>query len=98
MCVVTQGTEMCVRDYSATYDAVQSMVGSGEDYNLLTNNCLQKTLSAFLASDDRFRWVMHGRLTNNIPNTAARKVALMPSNKGSRPIGLIIYAMLEYFC
>ena len=81
-------------DYTATLVAIGDMVNSGEEYNLLTNNCVQKTITALSASDSRFDMVAYGTENYLIPNRAAYKVAMLPSNKESYPWKLLFYNVL----
>ena len=80
-----------VGDYSATCNQARNYSNSTEEYNLITNNCAQKTINAFFASDSRFSQVSYGLLNYCIPNHAARKVAMLPSKQGKTPWGLILY-------
>jgi len=79
-------------DYSATLEAVNAMVASGEKYELLSNNCLQKTIAAFSASDSRFFMVTYGEIVYSLhPNSAAVKVAMLPSRKEAFPWQLVFF-------
>ena len=79
-------------DYSATLEAVKAMVESGEKYELLTNNCLQKTIAAFSASDSRFFMITYGEIVYFLhPNSAATKVAMLPSKKDAFPWKLVFF-------
>ena len=80
-------------DYTATLVAIRDMANSGEKYNLLTNNCVQKTITAFSASDSRFGMVSYGIENYLIPDRAVHKVAMLPSNKNSYPWKLALYNM-----
>ena len=71
-------------DYTNAYYKADSIKDSGENYELLTNNCVQKTLSAFMAADDRFAYVSNS-VSSFIPNNAALKVALLPKKKSDFP-------------
>ena len=82
-------------DYTATLDAVENMVNMNEEYNLITNNCVQKTIDAFSASDSRFSMVAFGSGNYLIPNLAAFKVAMLPSNKKAFPWKLFFFNLLE---
>lgn len=78
-------------DYTKTYEVVEGYTKSKEEYELVTNNCVQKTLGAFIASDKRFYDVAYGLPNNVIPNAAASKVALLPRKKSDIPWLLILY-------
>ena len=78
-------------DYTATLVAIRNMANSGEKYNLLTNNCVQKIITAFSASDSRFGMVSYGIENYLIPDRAVYKVAMLPSNKNSYPWKLALY-------
>ena len=78
-------------DYSATLAAVYAILESGDQYNLITNNCLQKTLAAFCASDSRFVLVAKGVINSVHPNIAAMRVAMLPTKKEAISWNLIIF-------
>ena len=78
-------------DYTKTYEAIRGYESSDEKYNLLTNNCVQKTLSAFCQSDSRFVDVSYGLLDGTVPNFAAAKVALIPRKKSQFAWRLLLY-------
>ena len=67
------------------------MKNSDEKYKLITNNCVQKTMQAFMKSDKRFKYVMFGLNSSINPTEAAIKVSLLPSKKSRKPIALMIY-------
>ena len=83
-------------DYTKTLEAVRNDIEFGEKYNLINNNCVQKTINAFCASDSRFSLVCSGN-GYLIPNDAATKVAMLPSKKGKTPWRLYIHNFFEYF-
>ena len=72
------------------------MERSGSEYNLITRNCLQQTLEAFMASDQRFKFVSYGLVNGVVPNEAVRRVAMIPSQKEKTPWKLIIISMFRY--
>ena len=82
-------------DYTNTYEKVMEMEESGSKYNLITRNCLQQTLEAFIASDQRFKFVSYGLVNGVVPNEAVRRVAMIPSQKGKTPWKLIIISMFS---
>ena len=84
-----------IGNYSATCDMVMAMAQSKEKYNLLTNNCVQKTLRAFHASDYRFGMVQNDKLSGIIPNDVELKVAMLPSKKNSFPWRLMFHILLS---
>ena len=83
-----------VGDYTATYKQAKKAIESGEKYKLLFNNCVQNVLNAFYASDSRFCHVSYGLSSSVVPNDTARKVAMLPSEQGKTPWGLILYNIL----
>ena len=82
-------------DYTNTYEKVKEMERSGSEYNLITRNCLQQTLEAFMASDQRFKFVSYGLVNGVVPNEAVRRVAMIPSQKEKTPWKLIFVAMFS---
>ena len=82
-------------DYTNTYEKVMEMEESGSKYNLITRNCLQQTLEAFIASDQRFKFVSYGLVNGVVPNEAVRRVAMIPSQKEKTPWKLIFVAMFS---
>lgn len=80
-------------DYSATLARAQKIVNDSKNYQLLTNNCLQNTVDALMASDSRFSQVIYGGLNAVIPNSAASKVSMLPKEKGKFPWKLFFYNM-----
>ena len=82
-------------DYTNTYEKVMEMQADSSDYNLITRNCLQQTLEAFMASDQRFKFVSYGLVNGVVPNEAVRRVAMIPSQKEKTPWKLIFVAMFS---
>ena len=84
-----------VGDYTATYNKARDYSKSDEEYKLITNNCVQKTLNAFCDSDSRFTQVSYGTANCIRPNSAATKVAMLPSKQGKTPWKLILWNLLS---
>ena len=83
-------------DYTATYRKAVRIAESGEDYRVLSNNCLQKTLSAFLESNSNFAYIIGNNILNDvIPNSAAARVELLPKKKGEFPWALVLIDALN---
>ena len=82
-------------DYTNTYEKVMEMQADSSDYNLITRNCLQQTLEAFMASDQRFKFVSYGLVNGVVPNEAVRRVAMIPSQKEKTPWKLFFVAMFS---
>ena len=82
-------------EYTNTYEKVMEMQADSSDYNLITRNCLQQTLEAFMASDQRFKFVSYGLVNGVVPNEAVRRVAMIPSQKEKTPWKLIFVAMFS---
>ena len=78
-------------DYVDTYKEANVWASSELNYELLSRNCLQVTLSAFQKSDSRFSWVPYGFINYIVPNEAAKKVAMIPSEKEATPWKLILH-------
>lgn len=83
-----------VGDYTATFNKAKEYSKSGEEYKLITNNCAQKTINAFYDSDPRFSQVAYGFVNYCHPNSAASKVAMMPSKQGKTPWRLILHNLI----
>ena len=81
-------------DYTKSYEKICSYETSNEIYQLLTNNCVQKTLEAFMESDKCFWDVGYGFANSLIPNCVAEKVALLPRKKSNFPWKLWLYNLL----
>ncbi len=85
-------------DYTNTYQMVEALNNSKDplEYNILTRNCVQVVLDAFIASDRRFNLCINSLSSSviPIPNVIASKVALLPWKKGKYPWLLI----LEMIC
>ncbi len=83
-------------DYTATYSEAQKMISLKEsnEYNLLSNNCVQNTLRAFIKSDSRFVYIQNwSSVSGVVPNVAAGLVSLLPTRKGALSLlFLITYA------
>ena len=82
-------------DYTATYEKAKQIAESSESYQLLTNNCVQKTLIAFIASDSNFCLVEKDAFSSIIPNEAAVRVSMLPKQKNAFPWVLLLY---DLFC
>ena len=80
-------------DYSATYSEAKDICGEDQSYNMLISNCVQKTLRAFIAGDERFIHAMNSIRTASIPNDAVTLVSMMPSEKERFPWGLFITSL-----
>ena len=82
-------------DYTNSYKMICNYQTQNDSYRLFSNNCVQKTLRAFEASDERFIWATYGKTNNLIPNHASAKVSLMPRKKCSFPWKLWLFNLLE---
>lgn len=81
-------------DYVKTYEKAKDILKSSVQYKLLTNNCVQNTLTAFAESDWRFLLVALGLENSIIPNRAAERVALLPTEQGVFPWKLLLLDLL----
>ncbi len=75
-------------DYTNTYKAVKESHEAASNktgYHLLFDNCVERTLSAFCASDARFLSIYKNDITDIVPNLVASRVAMLPSNKNEFP-------------
>ena len=81
-------------DYVKTYEKAKDILTSSAQYKLLTNNCVQNTLTAFAESDWRFILVAHGLENSLIPNRTAERVALLPKEQGAFPLKLLLLDLL----
>ena len=81
-------------DYTATYIKAKAIVDGTDQYKLVSNNCVQKTIESFSASDKRFLHVGMG-YGSIIPNKAATRVSLIPSKKEKTPWLLYMYNLLS---
>ena len=55
----------------------------------------KRQLEAFMASDQRFKFVSYGLVNGVVPNEAVRRVAMIPSQKEKTPWKLIFVAMFS---
>ena len=81
-------------DYTRTTNKAKKISERGEKYKLLTNNCVQNTLAAFMESDSRFTLAQFGDYRDIIPNYIYLKVRLLPSYQSIFPISLILYNLV----
>ncbi len=71
-------------DYTNTYEAVKRYrdeAANGTKYNLAIDNCVERTLSAFVTSDSRFAYIYKYDIDDAFPNLVAARVAMLPSDK-----------------
>ena len=80
-----------VGDYTRTTEKARSIANSAAEYKLLTYNCVENTLDAFMDSDSRFYMATYGDYRDIIPNEVYSKVCLIPSKQSDFPWPLVIY-------
>ena len=80
-----------VGDYTKTTIKAGIIAAGTKDYKLLSYNCVQNTLAAFLESDSRFGLVTYGDYRDIIPNEVYSKVCLLSSIQSDFPWPLVIY-------
>ena len=84
-------------DYIATHKKAKEIASrmETEKYYLFANNCVQRTLEAFCAADDRFELAIAACKLPFHPNSMAPYIAMIPSKKDEEATTLLFLLRLQ---